>query len=409
MAATTVMDGRALLDRLASPELAALAAHFDAHGVRLHLVGGPVRDLLCGRVPKDLDVTSAARPEQFCEVLSTFEMPGATVSVFDVGEAHGTTGVLFRHSDGRSVDVEHTTHRTEQYLDGSRTPTVTFGDDLAADLARRDFTLNAIAVDLVTGEITDLFDGVADLTDGVLRCPGDPLRIFDEDPLRICRLVRFAATRGWAPDETTAAAATARRDRLSVVSRERIASELWKVCSAGGAALAAAAELCDRLGLSAEVLGVPAGSVPASVAQVDDVNALWAVLARCSGDVPAWLAAMRATRRELRHTKGICAIWDSARGGAPDPVAARRSGPVAASAAAAAAAVFGFDPAPFAALARNVELFGPLPVSGDDALAAGLSGPAVGEALAEVTAAFCADTSLTRDAALAIIAGHANN
>lgn len=200
--------------------LAPLTARFADAGHELAVVGGPVRDILMSRgTTNDLDLTTDARPEQI-EALAT----GWADHVWDVGVRFGTVGA--RKGEHH---LEITTYRSESYDPGSRKPEVTFGDTLAGDLGRRDFTVNAMAVRLPSLEFVDLHDGMRDLAEGVLRTPGTPEESFTDDPLRMMRAARFVSQLGFdiAPDVLQAMAAMA--DRLEIVSAERIRDEFTKL------------------------------------------------------------------------------------------------------------------------------------------------------------------------------------
>ncbi len=211
---------------------AQLARLFAEAGEQLYLVGGSVRDALLARGGDELDFdfASSARPDQIAAILE-----GWADSVFRVGEAFGTIGAM---KNGRSVEV--TTFRSEIYRDDSRKPNVTFSDLIETDLSRRDFTVNAIALELPGFGVVDPFGGVADLQSRVLRTPLDPEVSFGDDPLRMLRLFRFQATLGFAADVAAVGAVKGMAGRLSIVSAERIRDELSKlvVAEAPGAALA---------------------------------------------------------------------------------------------------------------------------------------------------------------------------
>lgn len=158
-----------------------LGEAFGEEGHGLYLVGGYVRDALLGGESKDADATTGAHPKEIKGILR----PHAE-HLWTVGERFGTIG-------GRvgGYDIEITTYRTDLYTEGSRHPEVSFGESLEEDLARRDFTINAVAADAVTGEILDPFDGRGDLESGVIRPVGEPLDRMRDDPLRMLRAVRF--------------------------------------------------------------------------------------------------------------------------------------------------------------------------------------------------------------------------
>ncbi len=215
-------------------ELAPLAERFAAAGHRLYLVGGAVRDLLVAieRPQFDLDLTTDARPPAVKRLLD-----GWADAVWTQGEKFGTIGARRVRPDGSPQVVEITTFRAEAYTDDSRKPHVTFADDIAVDLSRRDFTVNAMALDLrpvergsgVGAELVDPFGGAADLATATLRTPLAPEVSFDDDPLRMLRAARFIAGYGLEPVPELVAAVRARGHRLEIVSAERIRDELDKL------------------------------------------------------------------------------------------------------------------------------------------------------------------------------------
>ena len=207
-----------LRDRV--PAVNEIGLLFARHGYQLALVGGPVRDVLRGEQPTDLDLTTDARPEQ---ILALVE-PWAD-AVWTVGIAFGTVGAR-----RGSTLFEITTYRSEQYQASSRKPDVQYGDSLEEDLSRRDFTVNAMAARLPGYEFTDPFGGLEALKEKVLRTPGRPEDSFSEDPLRILRAARFAAKLGFAVAPEVRAAMTEQAGQLpGKVSVERIAGELTKL------------------------------------------------------------------------------------------------------------------------------------------------------------------------------------
>lgn len=211
---------------------AQLAGLFADAGESLYLVGGSVRDALMGRdvAEIDFDFATSARPDRIAAILE-----GWADSVYRIGEAFGTIGAM---KDGRSVEI--TTFRSEIYRDESRKPQVTYSDDIETDLSRRDFTVNAIALELPSFEPVDPYGGLQDLENKVLRTPLDPEISFGDDPLRMLRLFRFQATLGFAADVQAIAAVQRMSSRLSIVSAERIRDEFSKLmlAEAPGAALA---------------------------------------------------------------------------------------------------------------------------------------------------------------------------
>jgi poly(A) polymerase len=199
-----------------------LAERFAAAGHRLYLVGGIVRDLLLGRdlARPDLDFTTDAPPERTRSIARPL-----AEAIWDQGERFGTIGI---QSGGRTWEI--TTHRADAYDPSSRKPDVTFGDRIEDDLARRDFTVNAMALTLPDAVLVDPFEGVADLlVHHRLRTPLTPEESFSDDPLRMMRAARFIAGYTLTPDAELVRAASAMAARLEVVSAERIRDELHKL------------------------------------------------------------------------------------------------------------------------------------------------------------------------------------
>lgn len=195
-------------------EVREILLRLEQTGHRGWAVGGCVRDLLRGHIPHDWDVCTDALPEQTIEAFRGEKIAAP-------GLAHGTVTLV-----RQGVPYEITTLRAETgYADGRHPDRVEFVTDLAKDLARRDFTVNAMAMDH-TGEVTDCFGGRKDLAAGLLRCVGDPDRRFAEDGLRILRALRFAAVLGFAIHPATSAALHRQKEMLVHVSAERITAEL---------------------------------------------------------------------------------------------------------------------------------------------------------------------------------------
>ncbi len=202
-----------------------VAERFRSAGHRIFLVGGVVRDLLLAShqgaplAGNDIDLTTDARPDDIKELLR----PLADV-IWDQGERFGTIGAKV---DGRAIEV--TTHRAEDYDPQSRNPVVSFGDDIAGDLARRDFTVNAVAIELPGGELHDPHRGLSDLRAGLLRTPLSAEISFTDDPLRMLRAARFIPRFELSPTPDLVAAATELASRLDIVSVERVADELERL------------------------------------------------------------------------------------------------------------------------------------------------------------------------------------
>ena len=192
-------------------------------GYEAFIVGGCVRDTLLGRPVSDFDMTTSAAPEETAAVFKDCR-------VIKTGMKHGTVTVLI---DG--IPLEITTYRTDgAYSDGRHPDSVSFTASLEEDLARRDFTVNAMAYHPAVG-LVDRFGGLADLDRKLIRCVGDPQRRFSEDALRILRALRFASVLSFSIEEATLAAAIGLRDNLRAVSAERIYAEVTKFICGGGA------------------------------------------------------------------------------------------------------------------------------------------------------------------------------
>jgi poly(A) polymerase len=202
-------------------QLAPLAARFLAAGHDIYLVGGAVRDLLIGGTDSvDIDLTTPARPDAIKRILA-----GWADDLWAQGERFGTIGC---RKDG--VTYEITTHRADEYEADTRKPIVTFGDNITDDLARRDFTINAMA--LRVGEKPELIDpygGLGDLAAKVLRTPLAPEISFGDDPLRMLRAARFIPRFGLTPEPALVDAVKAMAARLEIVSAERVRDELDKL------------------------------------------------------------------------------------------------------------------------------------------------------------------------------------
>ncbi|MFI5260221.1 MAG: CCA tRNA nucleotidyltransferase [Candidatus Paceibacteria bacterium] len=189
-------------------------------GFEAYLVGGCVRDLLIGREPKDWDITTNATPEQ---------IQGVFPDSFYEND-YGTVGIKSGSEDERLAIIEVTPYRTEsEYSDKRRPDKVEFGDSLLEDLARRDFTINAIALDESKGQLVDPYEGQKDIKDKLIRAVGNASERFNEDALRMLRAVRLVAELEFGIDGATAAAISENSKHLSHVSRERVRDELVRV------------------------------------------------------------------------------------------------------------------------------------------------------------------------------------
>ena len=207
---------------LSSKPLASdLAKKFAKAGFTLALVGGPVRDAILGRLGNDLDFTTNARPDETKSIIKK-----DADSLWETGREFGTIAAQFG-----DVTVEITTYRSEKYETESRNPEVNFGDNIEGDLLRRDFTVNAMALELTTTPPTfiDNFDGVNDLAHKILRTPGTPENSFSDDPLRMMRAARFSAQLGFDVDPAILTAIKAMTSRIEIISAERIRDEFVKL------------------------------------------------------------------------------------------------------------------------------------------------------------------------------------
>lgn len=272
----------------------------DSAGHRAVLAGGCVRDSLLGRRPSDWDIASSASPE---EVLVLFPRCVPT------GIKHGTVTVL---SGGGSVEV--TAFRAEGgYSDHRRPDSVSFGCPLEADLARRDLTVNAMAMD-AAGEITDPFGGRDDLRRRLLRCVGEPERRFDEDALRMLRTVRFSAQLGFDMEPRTLEAIRALAHLASGLSAERVRDELLKTLRSPAPGLVW--QLVD-LGLLGACLAPGDASAPREAL---DVLPIYARLAHFCRDLELggyimstdrFLAALRFDGETIRRTASAVEVLKS--------------------------------------------------------------------------------------------------
>jgi poly(A) polymerase len=204
-----------------APEATNLAIAFKAAGFKLALVGGPVRDAILGRLGNDLDFTTDAHPKDCEKILNKW-----ADSVWNIGAAFGT--VAGKKGD---ITVEITTYRSESYEADSRKPNVEFGKTIEADLSRRDFTINAMALELTTDEPTfiDLYNGVGDLESKLIKTPGKPEDSFSDDPLRMMRAARFMSQLNFTIDPAVITAIKSMTARLEIISAERIRDEFIKI------------------------------------------------------------------------------------------------------------------------------------------------------------------------------------
>tara|TARA_B100000745_G_scaffold5462_1_gene4586 strand:- start:896 stop:2068 length:1173 start_codon:yes stop_codon:yes gene_type:complete len=264
----------------------------------LYLVGGVVRDRLLGvdRTP-DLDLTTDAPPERIRELVD-----GVADTVWLQGERFGTVGI--RLGD---LTMEITTHRSEAYMGDSRKPVVRFSTDLYEDLARRDFTVNAMAVEVAERSLHDPHDGRGDLGRGILRTPLSPEESFSDDPLRMLRAARFVARYGLVPAEGLVGAARSLVGRMAIVSAERIRDEFFRLLEvedpSPGVHLLAEIGLLD--GLLPEVAALDVGernqALEVVATATDDPVLRLAVLAQSAGGMASRLVDLRLSGTDVRR------------------------------------------------------------------------------------------------------------
>ncbi|MEY3769599.1 MAG: hypothetical protein RL390_463, partial [Actinomycetota bacterium] len=210
---------RSLIER--APLASSLAQAFKEAGFKLALVGGPVRDAILGRLGNDLDFTTDAKPLETKKILQSW-----AEDVWDIGIDFGT--IAGKRGD---TTVEITTYRSDKYDLDSRKPEVEFGENIEGDLSRRDFTVNAMALELTGAkpEFIDVFNGLTDLSAKILRTPVTPEQSFSDDPLRMMRAARFAAQLNFEVSEDALKAMTEMAERINIISAERIRDEFTKL------------------------------------------------------------------------------------------------------------------------------------------------------------------------------------
>jgi tRNA nucleotidyltransferase/poly(A) polymerase len=207
------------------PVLKEIASLFGARGRQVYLVGGMVRDLLRGQKAQDWDLATDARPGEVGAIFRESKPRGA---VIPTGIKHGTVTVHYKNHS-----FEITTFRTETgYSDGRRPDSVRYAASIEEDLARRDFTMNAVALRLPGAEIVDPFGGAADIKRRIIRCVGNPLERFSEDGLRPLRAARFVAQLDFEVEELTRKAIPPSLPTSALVSAERIRDEIFKILAA---------------------------------------------------------------------------------------------------------------------------------------------------------------------------------
>jgi tRNA nucleotidyltransferase (CCA-adding enzyme) len=303
-------------------EVVELCRNLADKGYRAWVVGGCLRDLMLGRSAADWDLATDAQPDQVKRVFP---------KVLPTGIEHGTVTVRHR---GKSYEV--TTLRGEgAYSDGRRPDSVRFVTDVEEDLARRDFTINAMAFDPLGETLTDPFDGRADLDRGLIRAVGEPERRFSEDGLRVLRAARFCATLEFTLDAETEAAIPATLETFGKVSAERVRDEWLKALRAR--LPSRAFEVMKRTGILArtlpELAALPDEPFARSLSALDDapraepIVRLSALLWPLAGDrsrVDAWLVAYRFSNQERERVLRGLRFAEPARTHPPTPAELRR-------------------------------------------------------------------------------------
>jgi poly(A) polymerase len=250
--AATALDSLRRLSE--TPSVSTLAVAFARAGYELSLVGGPVRDAFLGRTVNDLDFTTNATPDEILTVV----VPLSEIH-WDIGRQFGTIGARIA---GETVEI--TTYRVDQYDGETRKPEVAFGLSLEDDLARRDFTVNAMAVRLPQLQLVDPFGGIEDLLARRLQAPSTPAISFDEDPLRMMRAARFVSQLGFELTEETEWAMAERASSITKISAERVNDELCKLLKTDSPR--AGIQLLCRTGLADFVIP----EIPALRLEVDE-------------------------------------------------------------------------------------------------------------------------------------------
>ena len=319
-AAAATRMGRAPLP----PAIREVAHVLHGAGHDVVLVGGAVRDFLLGRDHGDWDLATSATPD---EVVGLFRRTIPT------GIEHGTVTVLFGRGDER-VTTEITTFRGEgDYVDGRRPSEVRFHRALELDLARRDFTINAMAWNPLTGVFTDVFGGLEDLHRGVVRAVGEATERFSEDGLRAMRAVRFCAALGYSLDLETEAAIGGALDTLDQVSRERVQVELIKLLRSPRPSLGlrpmVTTSMWGRVLADYESAAVEAGIIAVDALPADPILRLSRLLWPLRQDRPAIEAVLdtrlRPSRDERSRVLSLCRAANGALAELQEPAAIRRA------------------------------------------------------------------------------------
>ena len=361
----------------------------EAHGKSAYIVGGSVRDMLLGLTPHDYDITTDALPEQTAQIF-------ADMRVIATGIKHGTLTVI---SDGHPVEI--TTFRIDGSYSDSRHPdSVSFTADVTADLARRDFTVNAMAYSTERG-LVDPFGGQRDLESRILRAVGEPKMRFREDALRIMRAFRFCAQLGFDVDPRTLDACEQERMGLEHIARERIGAETIKLLTSRSPSKPLA--LMRERGILPYVLGdyVPSESLVLQLDKMprDDFARLGFLLSEARADTAREI--LHSLRCSGKQITGALAVAKGAKTCVATPADARRlmaSTGIYAHAAACASELLGISPKGAADLVLRQQntpcKLRDLKINGKDLSALGVSGKRIGQMLEHLLRLVVEDPSL---------------
>ncbi len=278
-------------------------SRLEAAGFEAFVVGGALRDALLGRTPYDWDVTTSATPDDLLAIFGDLEY-------YTTGLKHGTLSVIIEHTA-----VEITTFRVDgDYTDARHPSNVTFTPRLEEDLARRDFTVNALAYSHTRGLI-DLYGGRRDLEDGIIRAVGDPETRFREDALRILRGFRFASKLGFTIEENTLYGMQTCRALLIKIAAERVTTELRGILVGKNAYESLA--LMQRTGVLETVAAPLAGGLDASLSRLPAdfcVRAAYLLRTQADENVNALLRTLRLSNAEAAQIRKYLALLPSVEG-----------------------------------------------------------------------------------------------
>ncbi|MBN1962320.1 MAG: CCA tRNA nucleotidyltransferase [Deltaproteobacteria bacterium] len=378
------------LKRWLPPNVSQVIKVLHKAGGQAFLVGGAVRDVFLGRRTNDWDIATNLLPSQVASLFS---------KVVRAGEKHGTIMVII---DGEPIEVT-TFRRDGAYLDQRRPAAVEFHTNINEDLTRRDFTINAIAADLINERIIDPFAGVADLRKGVVRCVGDPSTRFNEDGLRILRAVRFAGVLSFRIEKTTRAAIPKAINTFLAVSWERKRDEMSRLLAAAPFFSACIRELWHT-GLLKELAPELMTIQPTRLKAIDNIKAnqpwqrftAWAMLANLTPNIAGeilrrWRAGNQVIREVEQNLKALNLLTDNSppKGYSLRCWLSQIDAATAKTSAKIAACIWHsyheFPRRTQRAINRNLPLkISQLAITGNDLVAAGFVGREVGETLTQI-------------------------